>query len=295
MESKIGVAPEGYKIAEPDHIIKAGDFLRLKNNLTWSQAHLSVGGKISCGYEVCTPIENPIPSPPSLPEGYVFLINENGPVFRKPTNGEWFVKYNYQIKKYGPIVKSKDFAVPYGCDERRYIVVPTAQPELQVPEKPNKVLIAKRTIGDFLVKGKSYEVLDYEPNSYSHKIKVGSRALFVRSDCFESEVSASDNTNVGAAVAPKKEEEVMQKETAIKAVTGVTKFVGSVGFRMANYWLFEPAANIGRPIVKSVRYAVFISTLVGAGYTYNNPEVVKNAIKSCIPKITIESPEILKG
>lgn len=93
----------------------------------------------------------------------------------------------------------------------------------------------------------------------------------------------------------KKEEEEMKKETAIAAGKTVAKFAGNWAFRTANYWLFEPAANLGRPIVKGVRYAVFISSLSAAVYGYNNPEVVKNTIKSCLPKITIEAPEVLKG
>ena len=94
----------------------------------------------------------------------------------------------------------------------------------------------------------------------------------------------------------KKEEEIeMKKETAIAAGKTVAKFAGTWGFKAANYWLFEPAVNIVRPIMKGVRYITLVGALCAAGYGYNHPEMVKNAIKSCIPKITIEAPEVLKG
>lgn len=94
----------------------------------------------------------------------------------------------------------------------------------------------------------------------------------------------------------KKEEEIeMKKETAIAAGKTVAKFAGTWGFRAANYWLFEPAVNIARPIMRGVRYITLVGALCAAGYGYNHPEMVKNAIKSCIPKITIEAPEVLKG
>lgn len=64
--------------------------------------------------------------------------------------------------------------------------------------------------------------------------------------------------------------------------------------RTANYWVVEPALNIFRPIMKSVRYAIFLSILGGSGYACYHPEVVTNFIKSCLPKITVEAPEILK-
>lgn len=85
-------------------------------------------------------------------------------------------------------------------------------------------------------------------------------------------------------------EEEMKKETAIAAA----KVAGNLGFRALNYWLFEPAVNTFRPVVKGVRYAVFLSTLASAVYGYRHPDVVKNAIMSCLPKISVEAPEILK-
>lgn len=85
-------------------------------------------------------------------------------------------------------------------------------------------------------------------------------------------------------------EEEMKKETAIKIAT----VAGNLGFRALNYWFFEPAVNTFRPVVKGVRYAVFIGTLASAVYGYKHPDVVKNAIMSCLPKVSVEAPEILK-
>lgn len=94
----------------------------------------------------------------------------------------------------------------------------------------------------------------------------------------------------------KKEEEIeMKKETLVKAATSSARFAGNWGFKLVNYFFLETAANIARPILRGARYAVFLGSLSAAVYGYNHPEVVKNAIKSCIPKITIEAPEVLKG
>lgn len=101
-------------------------------------------------------------------------------------------------------------------------------------------------------------------------------------------------TEANPTLVNKKEIE-MKKETLVKVASGTARFAGNWGFRAANYWLFEPAINIAKPIMKGVRYITFVGLLCAAGYGYNYPEVVKNAIKSCIPKITIEAPEVLKG
>ena len=85
-------------------------------------------------------------------------------------------------------------------------------------------------------------------------------------------------------------EEEMKKETAIK----IASVAGSLGFRALNYWFFEPAVNTFRPVVKGVRYAVFLGMITSSIYGYRHPEVVKNAIMSCLPKISVEAPEILK-
>lgn len=92
--------------------------------------------------------------------------------------------------------------------------------------------------------------------------------------------------------------EKIEKEEEIMKVNPVVAKSASVTFwavkKLTNYFFVETAVNIARPIVKSVRYAIFLSVLGGVGYGYYHPEVVKNFVKSCIPKITIEAPEILK-
>lgn len=318
-------------------------------------------------------------------DGYKFLLSNGEPVFRKPNDGEYFVKYHYITKTYGPIVKSKNFSVPWGADERRYIVVPTtpektsersntsgAPKEPQEPEdwveitdldhvdradidqwskdgfhwiqtiditdkmslrkcrerfgenakyrclRKHQVVPLEQPIGTaiasytvrFLTKGKSYDVYEQKIDRILIKDNSGEKNWHVNNafdtvligavptapkESFESDISLSDNIVSGADSTKEEEEIIMKKETAIKVANSVTRFAGRWGFKAANYWLFEPAVSMGRPIVKSVRYAVFLGTLGSAIYGYNHPEVVKNAIKSCIPKITIEAPEILNG
>ena len=99
----------------------------------------------------------------------------------------------------------------------------------------------------------------------------------------------------GCDITLKKEEEEMKKETAVAATKGIAKFVGVWGFRALNYWVFEPATGIGKPIMKSVRYATFLGGLSACCYGYYHPEVVVNGIKSCLPKISIEAPSIMQG
>ena len=239
-------------------------------------------------------------------DGYKFLLSNGEPVFRKPNDGDYFVKYNYATKKYGPIVKSKNFSVPWGVDERRYIVVPSEPEKIPVipQEQPIGTVIANNTnpFTGGVIKGKSYKVFN--------KIRKNGADFFVIHDEFgrtkeyhvdhfdtflESDISLSDNIVSGVDSTKEEEEVIMKKETAVKVATGVAKFVGHWGFKIINYFYLETAMSVGRPIVKSIRYAVFLGTLGSAIYGYNHPEVVKNAIKSCIPKITIEAPEILNG
>jgi hypothetical protein len=111
------------------------------------------------------------------------------------------------------------------------------------------------------------------------------KLLNVNSVTSVADVSSSKNEKVIA----------MKKETALKVVGAVARFAGNWGFRALNYWVFEPAAGFGKPIVKSVRYATFLGMVGGSVYGYYHPQEVKDAIKSCLPKITIEAPEIMQG
>jgi hypothetical protein len=93
----------------------------------------------------------------------------------------------------------------------------------------------------------------------------------------------------------KKEEVTMEKATAIKVATGVAKFAGKWGWRTVNYWAFEPMTEVATKIMRAVRYVTLTGAIVGGVYTYNNPEKAMDLFKSCLPKITIESPEIMKS
>lgn len=70
--------------------------------------------------------------------------------------------------------------------------------------------------------------------------------------------------------------------------------IGGLIKKTANYWLVEPALNIARPIIKSVRYATFLTVVAGSVYAFYHPDKVKDLAWKCLPKVTIEAPEILK-
>lgn len=91
----------------------------------------------------------------------------------------------------------------------------------------------------------------------------------------------------------KKEEVTMEKATAIKVATGVAKFAGKWGWRTINYWAFEPATEVVTKVMRAVRYVTLTGAIVGGVYAYNNPDKAVDLLKSCLPKITIESPEIM--
>lgn len=162
-------------------------------------------------------------------------------------------------------------------------------------EQPKRI-VAKVT-NNYLTRGQSYEVVGYYiPAAELFRVKLDDKtgfSLCFRSDCFESDISLSDVTNVDGATGTKENE--MKKETAIKAASVVGKFAAGWGFRALNYWVFEPAAGIGRPIMKSVRYATFLGGLAAVGYGYYHPQEVKDALVSCLPTVSIEAPAILSG
>lgn len=93
----------------------------------------------------------------------------------------------------------------------------------------------------------------------------------------------------------KEEGNTVKKETAINVATGVAKFVGKWGWRTVNYWLFEPVTEVATKTMRTVRYVTLAGAIVGGVYTYNNPEKAVDLIKSCLPKITVEAPEIMRG
>ena len=65
---------------------------------------------------------------PTLPSGYTWAGGY--PQFRRPKEGEWFIKYNDSTKKYSRVVKCYGhYAVPYGVEDKRFIVAPVEQQE----------------------------------------------------------------------------------------------------------------------------------------------------------------------
>jgi hypothetical protein len=93
---------------------------------------------------------------------------------------------------------------------------------------------------------------------------------------------------------PQKENQ-MTPETAKKIATSAASTAAKYGFKAVNYFMIEPVVNIAKPILRSFRYAVCVGTLVTGFYAYHNPDVVTNTIKSCLPKVTVESPEIFRS
>lgn len=189
----------------------------------------------------------PVVHRPDIGNNYIFALDGQGmPIYRRPKDGEYFIKYNSQTKQYGEIIKSKNYSVPLGVEDRRFILVPLSKESYSKQEQ------LSATVAD--------NKLNDGPAAHNNK---------------------------------EKEEVVMKKETAIAIGTSVAKFVGNWGFRALNYFVLETATNIARPIVKTVRYVVFIGTIAGSIYAYRNPDVVVKTLKSCLPKVTIEAPEIL--
>lgn len=79
-----------------------------------------------------------------------------------------------------------------------------------------------------------------------------------------------------------------------KIVKNVAKFIGSWALRGLNYWVTEPAMNIVKRIMWSVRYVTLTTMIAGCIYGYNYPDHLKSFLSSCLPKITIEAPEIMR-
>jgi hypothetical protein len=75
---------------------------------------------------------------PTLPSEYKW--KDGYPQFRTPKRGEYFVRYDHRTGSYGPIVQcDRDFVVPYGAEERRFIVEPVEKNEF--PISPPKTLL----------------------------------------------------------------------------------------------------------------------------------------------------------
>lgn len=95
----------------------------------------------------------PFSSLPNLPPEFEWAGEEFALPFRKPKDGEYFVRYNYLTGEFGNVVKSKDFSVPIGSDERRIIV--RLKPNRSAPIKTNYTYLS---IGDIMQDGDEYFV-----------------------------------------------------------------------------------------------------------------------------------------
>lgn len=216
---------------------------------------------------------------------------------KRITNGKEYVVINNDYDNHGSGMDMLSVINDNGNKEKYFVSRFSAAIAEKIAAEQPKRIVAKVT-NNYLTRGQSYEVVGYYiPAAESFKVKLGDNgyALSFRSDCFESDISLSDVTNVDGATSTKENE--MKKETAVKAASVVGKFVAGWGFRALNYWAIEPAVNIARPILSSVRYAGFLAAISMIGYGMYNPQAVKDAAYSCIPKISfsIEAPEILNG
>ena len=86
-------------------------------------------------------------------------------------------------------------------------------------------------------------------------------------------------------------------QATLRVAKTVSKTLGKIAWSQVNYWGFEPALNIAKRIMWSVRYIALTSAVAGGGYAYYHPEAAKEVLYDCLPKISIsvEGPEILRG
>lgn len=80
------------------------------------------------------------------------------------------------------------------------------------------------------------------------------------------------------------------KEVKVKPPNPAVEF----GKRMFTYWLFEPTKTMALQAAKSVRYAIVLSILGSAGYGSFHPDQIKNFVAKCLPKVSIQAPEIIR-
>lgn len=160
------------------------------------------------------------------------------------------------------------------------------------PEKYDKDLRRKECSG----KGYGWEYHSCGKLAHHHLIKLDIVRELQSSDRLETVDGFLKLVSLTSEPSIKKEETTMKKETAIAIASATAKFVGNTAFKAANYFAIEPAMNIGRPIVRSIRYAMFVGGLGLMAYGWNHPEEAKSAVAKCLPSISfsVERPEILK-
>lgn len=106
-------------------------------------------------------------------------------------------------------------------------------------------------------------------------------------------VSVSVEEKVMSATNPTPEQ---QQIASIKTVAkAIAKTGGNIALRTVNYWFVQPAIAYVSRIGRSVRYVTFLAMVGGSVYGYYNPDAVVSFVKKCVPKVTIEAPEIMQG
>lgn len=251
---------------------------------------------------------------PFLPEGYEW--KHGYPCLETPLKGDYYI-----VPMLGNVVIESTVENPKDLTSRRFTVLAKAKPKTSFAAGDFVVCI--EATGNLVEKG-IYKVEEYLPNCNQVKIKTTNYSFWFNAYRFvlagtgkpkpDKDITLGNlasayfkeaRCDVVAKCVKVMEDgfnknvlsegtEQMKKETAIKVATGVTKFAASSGFRILNYWLFEPATDLGKPVVKAFRYVVFLSALSGSVYTYYHPQATLDFVKSCLPTVTVESPEILK-
>lgn len=105
-------------------------------------------------------------------------------------------------------------------------------------------------------------------------------------------VSVSVEEKVMSTSNPTPEQQIASMKTVAKTIA---KTSGNIALRTANYWVVQPAIAYVSRIGRSVRYVTFLAMVGGSVYGYYNPDAVVSFVKKCVPKVTIEAPEIMQG
>jgi hypothetical protein len=243
---------------------------------------------------------------PDLPDGYKWA--GGFPQFRIPKKGEYYFSISVGMLNSVNLASTNFESSNFYHNGKRFILEKT----LKASETPKETVTVvkyykhrEKFSGEiaFIKRADNkYRCVQKNGDSVRDQTWVSACDIYVRDGSWI-EISEGDalklldtGTTVPDASSSKKEEgNTVKKETALKVVGAVARFAGNWGFRALNYWVFEPAAGFGKPILKSVRYATFLGMVGGSVYGYYHPKEVKDAIKSCLPKITIEAPEIMRG
>ena len=83
-------------------------------------------------------------------------------------------------------------------------------------------------------------------------------------------------------------------QTVCSVLASAGKFSGRIAAKLINYWLVEPVANVAKKAMAATRYVFLANVLFCIYGAIYHPETTMKFVKSLIPKVTIEAPEILK-